>query len=343
MSIAIVIASYPFVNAAGTTHATDMPVSPTAFTVSKNKRLITDTTTIIDIPVTNADSNDHILNDPHLDKQWYFSEMFIEMIHRAIMKRPVVIGILDTGIDKNHEDLAGAIIDEVNYSDTQTLTDINGHGTAIAGMIGAKSDNSIGIAGIASNVHLLNVKVADDKGKADPSSVASGIRWAAERGADVINISLVFKESSKCLEEAINYAWDRGAVIVAPVSNIDSQSPVYPANYPRTIAVVALRQNDTVGPMYGYGPLVDVAAPGYHIYTTIPSNGYSYKTGTSFAAAYVSGLAAIMIPIAEDWNRDGHLRDEVINAIKQGCILDTEGVARIDAAKSLRWILTNNK
>jgi thermitase len=280
-----------------------------------------------------------ISNDPYFDNQWALSQIQVVELWQVTTGSPeVLVAVLDTGIDQNHEDLEGKVVAEVNLTDSPTPSDAHGHGTHIAGIIAAISNNGIGIAGVAPQCRLMNVKVADDKGRCQAAAVAEGIIWAVDNGARVINISVELREPSLELEEAINYAWSRGAVIVAAAGNDGSESPVYPAYYENCLAVAATRQNDALAPLSNHGDWVDVAAPGFNIYSTLPQNSYGYKTGTSFATAYVSGLAALLFSVVTDSNGDGRLNDEVRAAIEAGCQkigVNGVGEGRIDAANSL--------
>ncbi len=228
--------------------------------------------------------------------------------------REILVAVLDTGIDAKHEDLKGKVLAEVNFTDSPTPHDIYGHGTHTAGIIAA-SNNGIGITGVAPESRLMNVKVADDMGWCQASVVALGIIWAVDNGALVINISVEIREPSAELEEAVNYAWSQGAVVIAPAGNKGGQSPVYPAFYANCIAVAATRQDGSLAPLSNYGDWVDVAAPGFNIYSTLPNNSYGYKSGTSFAAAYVSGLAALLFNVVRDTNGDNKTNDEVRAAL----------------------------
>jgi len=128
-------------------------------------------------------------------------------------------------------------------------------------------------------------------------------------------------------------------IIIAAAGNDGSQSPIHPAYYENSIAVAATRQNDTLAPLSNYGDWVNVAAPGFNIYSTLPDDGYGYKTGTSFATPYVSGLAALLFSVVTDANGDGKLNDEVRAAIEASCqeIGATEaGKGHINALKAVR-------
>jgi thermitase len=255
----------------------------------------------------------------------------------------VVIAVLDTGIDKQQEDLAGKVIAEVNFTDSPTTEDIYGHGTHVAGIIAAWAGSGAGVAGLAHDCRLMNVKVADDQGRFDSSVAARGVIWAVEHGANVINVSLVSMEPSPSLEEAINYAWNKGVVVVAAAGNLVGNKIVYPAYYSNCIAVAATDSNDCVASWSSQGDWVDVAAPGVDIYSTLPGNKYGYKSGTSMAAAHVSGLAGLLFALENDRNNDGLVNDEVRAAIENGCDGLTGAVkGRINAFNAVSNALTSN-
>jgi len=261
-----------------------------------------------------------IPNDPYVERQWALSQIQIrELWQTANGGSEILVAVLDTGIDQDHEDLDGKVVVEANFTDSPTPGDTYGHGTHIAGIIAACGNNGVGIVGVAPESQLMNVKVADDTGGCQASTVAKGIIWAVDNGASVINVSIEFKEPSPELEDAVNYAWSRGVVVIAAAGNEGSESPVYPACYENCIAVAAIRQDDTLAPLSNYGDWIDVAAPGFNIYSTLPDNSYGYKSGTSFASAYVSGLAALLFSVVTDTNGDGKLNDEIRAAIENSC------------------------
>ncbi len=262
-----------------------------------------------------------ILNDPYYDKQWALHRIGLQELRQATKEGSnAIIAILDTGIDKNHEDLYGKVIAETNFTNSPTASDAYGHGTHIAGIIAASANNGKGIIGLAPESGLINVKVADDEGVSKAELVAKGIIWATDKGANIVNISLQFKEPSPDLEAAVNYAWSRGIVVVAAAGNNSNNLPIYPAFYENCIAVAAIKQDHTLAPLSNYGDWVDVVAPGFNICSTIPGDTYGCKTGTSFAAAYVSGLAALLFSVTNDSNGDGRINDEVRAAIEAYCL-----------------------
>jgi subtilisin family serine protease len=291
--------------------------------------------------MSSTSSKQPIPDDPYFLKQWTLSKVKALTSWQITKGDPeILVAILDTGIDRNHEDLRGQVVAEMNFTDSPTNGDQNGHGTHVAGIIAAHINNSLGIAGLAAASQLINVKVADDNGESQAEVVADGIIWVVNNGAKVINLSLNFREPSPELESAIYYAWLHGAVVVAAASN-DTNQPSYPAYYERAIAVVASRSDDTIGPMSNYGDWVDVAAPGFNVYSTLPGNSYGYMSGTSFATAYVSGLAALLFDVATDINGNGQLNDEIRAAIEAGSQepgIASTNIMRIDVNSSIMKI-----
>jgi thermitase len=229
------------------------------------------------------------------------------------------IAILDTGVDLDHADLANKVISSVDFTHSTSLDDVYGHGTHVAGIAAAMTNNGVGVAGLGYTSTIMNVKVLSDAGAGAYSWIASGIIWAADNGADVINMSLGGPSESSTLEYAIDYAWNKGVVVVAAAGNSGTDSPFYPAYYTNCIAVAATDANDARTSWSNYGDWVDVAAPGASIYSTLKNNSYGYMSGTSMASPHVAGLAALVFTTVSDANGDGKLNDEVRSRIEATC------------------------
>jgi len=267
-------------------------------------------------PVTNETEAPpaYVPNDSYFDKQWAFQKIQAREVTSSSPN--VLVAILDTGIDQQHEDLVGQVIDGINLADSPTTSDILGHGTHVSGIIAATPDNGIGVAGVASNCRLLNVKVADDSGMVWPSTVAEGIVWAVDNGARIINMSLLVPTPLSTLEEAVDYAWSNGVVLIAAAGNEGSSIPVYPACYPEVIAVAAVDADGRLWTKSNSGDWVDAYAPGVEIFSTLPCNDYGYRSGTSMAAAHVTSVAALTFGAVTDVNGDGLVNDEVTAKLK---------------------------
>ncbi|SET67396.1 thermitase Serine peptidase. MEROPS family S08A [Oceanobacillus limi] len=205
------------------------------------------------------------------------------------------IAVLDTGVDYNHPDLDGKTIRGYDFVDGDyTPSDLNGHGTHVAGIAAAETNNRTGIAGMAPNTDILAVRVLDANGSGSLANIANGIQYAADYGAEVINLSLGCACDTQALEDAVNYAWNRGSVVVAAAGNDGTSQQFQPASYANAIAVGAVDSNNNRASFSNYGSWVDVAAPGVDIASTYPNNRYVYLSGTSMASPYVAGQAALL-------------------------------------------------
>jgi subtilisin family serine protease len=215
----------------------------------------------------------------------------------------VVVAVLDTGLDPFHPEFSGRIREGWN---TQTNTSLwqddnvthQGHGTQATGVLTARGDNGAGIAGACWECSILPVKVLNSLGLGNTTQLAEGILWAAENGADVINMSLGARAPTQLLTEAVGTATQAGAVLVAAAGNFENDNPVWPAAYPDVIGVAASDPTDTRYGFSSYGSWVDVAAPGCNVATTL-GGGTTLSAlsfcGTSAAAPLVAGTAALML------------------------------------------------
>jgi len=243
---------------------------------------------------------------------------------------PVLVAVLDTGIDPEAA-CASRVRAAIDFSGEGSTVDEHGHGTHMMDTIAA----------IAPNASFLNVKVADRRGRCETGTVANAIRWAADRGADVINVSLEVAASPE-LEAAVRHAWSKGAIVVAAAGNNGSTEPAFPAAYEEAIAVAASNEQDGLAVLSNHGDWIDIAAPGFRIYAEALDGNYDVETGTSPAAAHVSGVAALLYGIAEDSNDNGMVNDEVREALETSARpLDIAGTGSglVDACAAVQLLL----
>ncbi len=215
----------------------------------------------------------------------------------------LIIAVLDTGVDLDHPDLAGQLTKGYDFvNDDDDPDDDEGHGTHVAGIIGARTNNGLGMSGMVWWCKLMPLKVLDRFGAGTHMNVALAVVHAADSGARVINLSLASMADSNVLSEAIDYAYDSaGAVLVAGTGN-SGGGVDFPARHPKVLAVGATDDKDEYCDQSKWGPglasnhgkEVDVAAPGNEILSTYPDDAYAYLSGTSMSTAFVAGLAALL-------------------------------------------------
>ncbi|MES2209391.1 MAG: S8 family serine peptidase, partial [Chloroflexota bacterium] len=207
-----------------------------------------------------------------------------------------VVALLDTGVDASHPDLSGQLVAGTSILDGSAGTaDPNGHGTWMAGIIAAATDNGTGIAGIGyAGVSIMPVTVLDSAGLGTDSDIIEGIVWAVANGADVINMSFSNPGYSAALQAAIDYAWANDVVLVAAVGNDGLGSATFPAGDRGVIGVSNTNQADALNASSNYGPAVFLGAPGTDIVTTALGGGTTSVTGTSASSAEVAAAAALL-------------------------------------------------
>lgn len=275
-------------------------------------------------------SSDPYINDQYaigmldLTNAWLLSEGSSE----------VMIAIIDSGIDTDHEEFVGRI-SPLSYNARTKLVglthveDDNGHGTAVAGVIGAIKGNQKGIAGILQHASLLVIKAnnadnltteEDESDTFSDSSIIEGIRYATAQGADVINLSLGGKSSNSLVQNAIIDARDQGVIVVASSGNFNETNPdtgvpvkIYPASYQGVISVGSVDSNRVLSTFSMYNDMVDVVAPGEAIVTTGMNNTYITANGTSFSAPMVSGVIGLMISYLNGFT-DESITSKLINS-----------------------------
>jgi len=252
----------------------------------------------------------------------------------------VVVAVLDSGIDATHPDLAGRLVPGHNVvAGNSDTSDQQGHGTKIAGIIGAVTNNHLGVAGVAWAAKIMPVKVTRASGTAADGDVASGILWAVDHGAKVINISLSARIENNVLQGAVDYATAHDVVVVTAAGNSGSDVPEAPGG---CRGVVAVGATDAAGhrmPFSNFGDWVDVNAPGVDLFTTeAGAGGYTTVSGTSAATALVSGVA-VLLRAAHPEAGQADIADRIRrSAYGRGPVgaegVDASGV--VDAAAALR-------
>lgn len=226
----------------------------------------------------------------------------------------VIVAIVDSGIDTTHPEFNGRLLPGIHYfgagSSDNVVTDLNGHGTHVAGIAAAAGNNKTGGVGVAWKVRILPVRVLDADGSGYNIDIARGINYAVSQGAKVINLSLGSVSSSQTIQDAIQNAKNNGVLVITAAGNCGASNykdngceyqnqPFYPAAGSASIAVAATTAYDTHATFSNTGSYVDIAAPGEYIWSTYPQdNGsYEWESGTSMAAPMVTGAAALIYSV----------------------------------------------
>ncbi|MBN2027265.1 MAG: peptidase S8, partial [Actinobacteria bacterium] len=271
------------------------------------------------LPFASFVEDDHVVSasyspdDPRYPEQWHLPSISAPQAWDITTgSSDVTVAVVDTGVDYTHQDLEGKCTAGYNYVDRNSdPMDDHGHGTHVAGIAAAAGNNSTGVAGTDWKARIMPIKVLDAQGSGYDSDVAAGIRYAADHGAEVINMSLGGPDYSYTLSEAVNYAHNKGVVIVAASGN-ESTSVSYPAACDHVIAVGALKSNDILADFSNQGSALDLTAPGVSILSTVPG-GYGKMTGTSMASPVVSGCASLVLA-----EHPGYSAGQVEQALKNG-------------------------
>lgn len=280
-------------------------------------------------------------NDPLFNQQAALQRVQAEEAWEIqLASRQVIVGVIDTGIDYNHEDLREALwlnsgedlngngrVDSTDYNnldddgngfvddlrgwdftdaptfpdggDFQTPDndpfDENGHGTSVAGIIGASGDNGLGIAGLAYGCQIMNLRAGTSLGFLEEDDVASAVVYAIENGARIINMSFGDNVASPLLRDVMEYAYAQNCVLVAAAGNANTDEIHFPSGFSETISVGATNGDDLLAGFSNFGSSVDLVAPGVNVLTTQRGNQYGGFSGTSASAPLVSALAALIL------------------------------------------------
>ncbi|MFA4817853.1 MAG: S8 family peptidase [Parcubacteria group bacterium] len=309
-------------------------------------------------------------NDPYYDSLWALAKIKAPAAWENMdNKAKVIIAVVDTGVDYQHEDLAENIwtntkeissngidddkngfVDDVHgwdfFNGDNNPMDDGGHGTQVAGVIGAMANNNKGITGVAPNVKIMPLKClgADDQGTSQ--KCADAIKYAVDNGASVINASWSAKSAgNQKLAEAINYAYKKNVAVFVSAGNDNSNADGYvPANIKYALAVSATNTEDKKSSFSNWGDAVAFSAPGEKIKTTVVGNKYKSYKGTSFAVAYASGVAALLYLVKSSLTVDEVrilLQNSADDLGKTGWDKNF-GAGRINADKAVRYLLSGN-
>jgi subtilisin family serine protease len=258
-------------------------------------------------------------NDLYWPYEWHMTNIAADVAWNKVKGDPsVVVAIMDTGLDYNHQDLAAnawtnpgeipgngidddgnGYVDDVHgydfaYGDGDP-DDQFGHGTACAGIVAAVQDNFIGVTGVAPKCQVAGVKAANNSGYFYDSANVPALTYCADMGFKVVSMSFFADSVTPAERDAIDYCWSKGLVLVAAAGNSSSVIPYYPGAYENVVSVAATDGSNNPTWFTDYGSWVDVAAPGVGIYTTTPGNNYTGGfAGTSGACPHVAGLAALL-------------------------------------------------
>lgn len=304
-------------------------------------------------------------NDPLFFSQSYLSIINTPSAWSATTGSNIPIAVIDTGIDLSHEDLAGKLwinvneipnngidddrngyVDDYNgynfLNNNTDLQDTHGHGTGVASIIAAQTNNRKGMAGINWRASIMVLKALNSAGGGDFNTVARAVRYAADNGAKIINMSFGAVDNYPDLSNAVNYALDRQITIVAAVGNNHGQGIFYPAAYNQVIAVSSVSDGGQISTFSNYGTGVDLSAPGENILMaglSANSNNYVRGSGSSFAAAEVTGVVSLLLALYPNLSPA-----QVSSILKNTAVSLTNdqndiyvGAGRVDAGRAINY------
>ncbi|WP_254535307.1 S8 family peptidase [Halomarina litorea] len=252
----------------------------------------------------------------------------------------VTVAVVDAGVKYDHPDLDGNVRSAPGYDfvddDADPYPDVLAdeyHGTHVAGIAAAETNNGEGVSGIG-NSTLLAGRALSEQGTGSTSDIADAIQWAADEGADVINLSLGGGGYTNTMKNAVSYATNQGALVVAAAGNDYGQPVSYPAAYSECLAVSALDPDESLASYSNVGSEIELAAPGTNVLSTWTDDGYDKISGTSMATPVVAGVAGLTLAAWDLTNAE--LRDHLkATAVDVGLASDEQGGGRVDAGNAV--------
>lgn len=288
-------------------------------------------------------------NDPDYSKQWNFRSINLEQAWDDSKGEGITVAVIDTGVSAVPDLADTKTIEGYDFvNDRKNASDDVGHGTHVAGTIAQSTNNNYGVAGIAYKAAIMPIKVLSGSGGGTISDIAEGIKFAADNGAKVINMSLGGGGDSQLMREAIDYANKKGTVIIAAAGNENRNSSSYPARYPNVISVAAIDASGKKAPYSNFGAGVDISAPGGSETGKILQNTIDSKTGesvfvgyqgTSMAAPHVAGVAALIASVSD--NSPENIRKILLESTRKinEDPLNHYGAGQLDAAAAVKLAL----
>ena len=288
-------------------------------------------------------------NDPDYVKQWNLRSINVESAWDETKGAGMTVAVIDTGVTQVPDLQQTKFVKGYDFvNDKEEAYDDNGHGTHVAGTIAQSTNNNYGVAGVAYEANIMPLKVLSAYGGGTIADIAEAIRFAADNGADVINLSLGGAGESQVLEEAVNYAYNKGVVVVAAAGNENRNSASYPARYPHVISVAATGPSGEKAPYSNFGAGVDISAPGGSqdgqiLQETIdPETGASMFAGfqgTSMASPHVAAVAAMVK--ASGVETPDEIREVLTQSVRkvQEDPLNHFGAGHLDASGAVKLAL----
>jgi len=300
-------------------------------------------------------------NDACFHYQWHMTQIGLPDAWKLGDGRDVVVAVIDTGVTKVGDLARTKFVPGYNFvKNNDDASDDHGHGTHVAGTIAESTNNKIGVAGVAYGAAIMPIKVLSASGSGSMAAIAQGIRWAADHGANVINMSLGGPFPVGTIASAVKYARGKGVVVVAAAGNDGRGKVSYPARYPGVIAVAATQFDETTTFYSNWGPEIDIAGPGGNTrvdqngdgkpdgvlqHTVVPGNigttDYLWFMGTSMATPHVAGVAALVMSAGV--RKPDAVEEILLDTARKpkaaaGRIDDHYGAGVVDAAAALRKV-----